>query len=241
MTSGGPEPCSGVCDPHPVDVDVLHAAILPERRAPRQSRSRHRPQCGRLTGPRPSSCRCSRTSGFLEYLKHDPDVPESNVTRRTALGTTGSSGRRRGWSKGSSRCTTDCGGFGQTLVFGLDYSEAREQWLESLDLLQEQVVPKVQHVLPECGSRSPPPADRLGRTSPPRCGSAAGVEAAARPEPDAPRTALPGWTGAGSARRLADCSPCGGGGRVGVPRRVADNGNVAVAVAAPAQGLDDGR
>ena len=34
MTSGGPDARTGVGDPHPVDVDVLHTSILPQNRRP---------------------------------------------------------------------------------------------------------------------------------------------------------------------------------------------------------------
>lgn len=87
--------------------------------------------------------------GFLEYLKHDPDVADSDVDPAYCA--------RHNWIIGSPETVVerleevydDCGGFGQVLVFGFDYSETPEPWLESLGLLQEQVLPKVQHLLPE--------------------------------------------------------------------------------------------
>ena len=43
----------------------------------------------------------------------------------------------------------DCGGFGQILVFGFDYLDNPGAWLESLRLLQEQVLPRVAHLTPK--------------------------------------------------------------------------------------------
>lgn len=87
--------------------------------------------------------------GFLDFLKHDPDVPDSDVDPAYCA--------RHNWIIGSPETVVerleqvydDCGGFGQILVFGFDYSETPEPWLESLGLLQEQGLPKVQHLLPE--------------------------------------------------------------------------------------------
>ena len=86
--------------------------------------------------------------GFLEYLKHDPDVADSDVDAAYCA--------KHNWLIGSPETVAerleqvydDCGGFGQILVFGFDYSENPEAWLNSLGLLQEQVLPKVQHLVP---------------------------------------------------------------------------------------------
>ena len=86
--------------------------------------------------------------GFLEYLKHDPDVADADVDAAYCA--------RHNWLVGSpdtvaeklEQVYEECGGFGQILVFGFDYSEDPEPWLTSLGLLQEQVLPKVQHLVP---------------------------------------------------------------------------------------------
>ena len=42
----------------------------------------------------------------------------------------------------------ECGGFGQILVFGFDYSDDPAPWLQSLTALQEDVLPRVAHLVP---------------------------------------------------------------------------------------------
>ena len=118
--------------------------------------------CARCSSPRPTrrrgACRSSSMMGrmmgeyflpllanfgFLDYLKHDPDVADSDVDAAYCA--------RHNWIIGSPETVVEklekvydeCGGFGQILVFGFDYSENPEPWLESLGLLQEQVLPKV--------------------------------------------------------------------------------------------------
>ncbi len=61
--------------------------------------------------------------GFLDYLKHDPDVPDSDVTVEYCA--------RQNWLIGSpatvaeklARVYEEVGGFGQILVFGFDYAD----------------------------------------------------------------------------------------------------------------------
>ena len=66
--------------------------------------------------------------GFLEYLKHDPDVPDSDVTPEYCA--------QHNWLIGSpatvaeklERVYDEVGGFGQLLVFGFDYVDNPQAW-----------------------------------------------------------------------------------------------------------------
>ncbi len=101
---------------------------------------------GRMMGN--TSCRCWANFGFLDYLKHDPSVPDSDVTPEYCA--------KHNWLIGSpatvaeklERVYNDVGGFGGLLVFGFDYSEKPEAWHTSLRLLAEEVAPRIRHLTP---------------------------------------------------------------------------------------------
>jgi len=84
--------------------------------------------------------------GFLEYLKHDPAVPDSDVTVEYCA--------KRNWLIGSPATVAEkieaiyheLGGFGAMLVFGFDYSEHGAAWRHSLELLQQEVLPRLRHL-----------------------------------------------------------------------------------------------
>ena len=86
--------------------------------------------------------------GFLECLKHSPDVPDSDVNAEYCA--------RHNWVIGSpstcveklERVYDEVGGFGQILVFGFDYAENPEAWHTSLGLLATEVLPRVAHLVP---------------------------------------------------------------------------------------------
>ena len=86
--------------------------------------------------------------GFLEYLKHDPSVADSDVTPEYCA--------RHNWLIGSpatvaeklERIYREAGGFGGLLVFGFDYADNPEAWHTSLRLLIEEVGPRVAHLVP---------------------------------------------------------------------------------------------
>jgi alkanesulfonate monooxygenase SsuD/methylene tetrahydromethanopterin reductase-like flavin-dependent oxidoreductase (luciferase family) len=86
--------------------------------------------------------------GFLEYLKHDPEVPDSDVTPEYCA--------KHNWLIGSPKTVTEkleriyheAGGFGGLLVFGFDYADNPEAWHTSLRLLAEEVGPRVAHLKP---------------------------------------------------------------------------------------------
>jgi alkanesulfonate monooxygenase SsuD/methylene tetrahydromethanopterin reductase-like flavin-dependent oxidoreductase (luciferase family) len=87
--------------------------------------------------------------GFKDYLKHQPDVPDSDVTVEYCA--------RHNWLVGAPRTVAekiekvyeDVGGFGQLLVFGFDYADDPQAWRHSLRLIQEEVKPRVAHLRPE--------------------------------------------------------------------------------------------
>jgi alkanesulfonate monooxygenase SsuD/methylene tetrahydromethanopterin reductase-like flavin-dependent oxidoreductase (luciferase family) len=86
--------------------------------------------------------------GFLEYLKHDPSVPDSDVTVEYCA--------KHNWLIGSPNTVAekieqvyeDVGGFGQLLVFGFDYADTPEVWKTSLTMIKNEVGPKVAHLNP---------------------------------------------------------------------------------------------
>ncbi len=86
--------------------------------------------------------------GFKEYLKHHPDVPDSDVTVEYCA--------RHNWLIGSPRTVAqkiekvyeEVGGFGQVLVFGFDYVDNPLAWHNSLRLIAEEVAPRVAHLQP---------------------------------------------------------------------------------------------
>ena len=83
---------------------------------------------------------------FLQYLKHEPSVPDSDVTPEYCA--------KHNWIIGSPSTVTEkiqrvhdeVGGFGHLLVFGFDYVEDSEAWRRSLELLAKEVLPKVRHL-----------------------------------------------------------------------------------------------
>jgi alkanesulfonate monooxygenase SsuD/methylene tetrahydromethanopterin reductase-like flavin-dependent oxidoreductase (luciferase family) len=87
--------------------------------------------------------------GFLEYLKHDPSVPDSDVTPDYCA--------KHNWLIGSpstvaeklERVYDEVGGFGTLLVFCFDYAEKSEAWRTSMQLLAKEVLPRVKHLVPK--------------------------------------------------------------------------------------------
>jgi alkanesulfonate monooxygenase SsuD/methylene tetrahydromethanopterin reductase-like flavin-dependent oxidoreductase (luciferase family) len=86
--------------------------------------------------------------GFLEFLKHSPDVPDSDVTAEYCA--------RHNWVVGSPRTVTrrleeiydELGGFGCLLLFCFDYAENPGVWLHSMELLAKEVIPSLAHLEP---------------------------------------------------------------------------------------------
>ena len=86
--------------------------------------------------------------GFLEYLKDDPNVPDSDVTPEYCA--------EKNWLVGSPSTVAekleavyeDVGGFGSLLLFCFDYADQPEAWHNSMRLLMEEVKPRVAHLKP---------------------------------------------------------------------------------------------
>ena len=84
--------------------------------------------------------------GFFEYLKHDPDVPDSDITPEYCA--------RHNWIVGSPDTVVEkieemsdgVGGFGTMLMLGFDYADDSEAWHNSLRLLSQEVLPRVAHL-----------------------------------------------------------------------------------------------
>ena len=87
--------------------------------------------------------------GFLQYLKHDQSVPDSDVTPEYCA--------KHNWLIGSPKTVAeklegvynDVGGFGGLLVFGFDYVEKPDAWHNSLRMLAEDVAPRIKHLTPK--------------------------------------------------------------------------------------------
>ena len=86
--------------------------------------------------------------GFKDYLKHQPDVPDSDVTVEYCAKHNWIIGSPKTVAEKIERIYNDVDGFGQLLVFGFDYVESPEAWKTSLGLLQSEVLPKVKHLVP---------------------------------------------------------------------------------------------
>jgi alkanesulfonate monooxygenase SsuD/methylene tetrahydromethanopterin reductase-like flavin-dependent oxidoreductase (luciferase family) len=86
--------------------------------------------------------------GFLEFLKHDPAIPDSDVTPEYCA--------HHNWLVGSPTTVAEkleaiydeVGGFGTILLFCFDYSENPEAWHHSMRLLAQEVMPRVAHLTP---------------------------------------------------------------------------------------------
>lgn len=84
--------------------------------------------------------------GFFEFLKHDPDVPDSDITPEYCA--------QHNWVIGSPDTVAEkieamhdeVGGFGTLLVLGFDYLEDPEPWRDSLRMLKQEVMPKLEHL-----------------------------------------------------------------------------------------------
>jgi len=81
--------------------------------------------------------------GFLKFFKHDPEIPDSDVTPEYCI--------EHNWIVGSPETATekieklyqDVGGFGTLLPLGYDYSEIPGVWRHSMELLSQKVMPRL--------------------------------------------------------------------------------------------------
>jgi alkanesulfonate monooxygenase SsuD/methylene tetrahydromethanopterin reductase-like flavin-dependent oxidoreductase (luciferase family) len=85
---------------------------------------------------------------FTEFLKHQPGVPDSDVTPEYCA--------RHNWLVGSPATVIErlhqiyeqVGGFGTLLLFCFDYSENPQAWRHSMELLAREVMPKFKGLVP---------------------------------------------------------------------------------------------
>src|SRR6267143_320348 len=86
---------------------------------------------------------------FTEFLKHRPDVPDSDVTPEYCA--------RHNWLVGAPATVAEklhaiyeeVGGFGTLLLFCFDYSENPKAWRHSLELLAREVMPRFKNLVPK--------------------------------------------------------------------------------------------
>jgi len=91
---------------------------------------------------------------FLEFLKHDQSVADSDVTPEYCA--------KHNWVVGSpatvreklEKIYHEVGGFGTILVFCFDYQDNPSAWRNSMQLLAQEVMPKVQHLKPTLAARA---------------------------------------------------------------------------------------
>jgi alkanesulfonate monooxygenase SsuD/methylene tetrahydromethanopterin reductase-like flavin-dependent oxidoreductase (luciferase family) len=86
--------------------------------------------------------------GFTEYLKHNPEVADQDVTPAYCA--------QHNWLIGSPKTVADrlrqvyeeVGGFGVLLVYCFDYADAPDAWHNSMRLLAEEVLPLCKDLVP---------------------------------------------------------------------------------------------
>jgi alkanesulfonate monooxygenase SsuD/methylene tetrahydromethanopterin reductase-like flavin-dependent oxidoreductase (luciferase family) len=96
-----------------------------------------------------------RNFKFLDYLKHAPDVADSDVTVEYLA--------RHNWLVGTPEQVADkaasmfddLGGFGHLVMLGTDYVEQPEAWRECMRLAAQEVMPKIRHLQPTVVSEPP--------------------------------------------------------------------------------------
>lgn len=92
--------------------------------------------------------RVAKDYGLLQWYKHDPSVPDSDMTVDYMA--------QHAWIVGSPATVREklehyydrTGGFGTLLVFGVDHVEHASAWHESLQALATEVHPKLSHLEP---------------------------------------------------------------------------------------------
>jgi alkanesulfonate monooxygenase SsuD/methylene tetrahydromethanopterin reductase-like flavin-dependent oxidoreductase (luciferase family) len=86
--------------------------------------------------------------GLIEFLKHDPDVPDDDVTPEYCAAHNWLVGSPATVAEKLERLHDELGGFGVLLVYCFDYVENPEAWQTSVRLLAEEVLPRVAHLTP---------------------------------------------------------------------------------------------
>jgi alkanesulfonate monooxygenase SsuD/methylene tetrahydromethanopterin reductase-like flavin-dependent oxidoreductase (luciferase family) len=84
--------------------------------------------------------------GFIEYLKHDPGLADSDITAAYCA--------KHNWIVGSPDTVVEkiaamhhrMGGFGNILLLGIDYADTPDAWRHSLELLSKEVMPRCRNL-----------------------------------------------------------------------------------------------
>jgi alkanesulfonate monooxygenase SsuD/methylene tetrahydromethanopterin reductase-like flavin-dependent oxidoreductase (luciferase family) len=84
--------------------------------------------------------------GYLHAMKHDLDVPDSDVTPDYLAKTTWLVGSPETVAERLAEQYEDLGGFGTVLMSGYDYSEDPEPWRRSMELMATEVMPRLAHL-----------------------------------------------------------------------------------------------
>jgi alkanesulfonate monooxygenase SsuD/methylene tetrahydromethanopterin reductase-like flavin-dependent oxidoreductase (luciferase family) len=87
--------------------------------------------------------------GFTEFLKHDPGVPDGDVTPEYCAHHNWLVGAPRTVVEKLHRVYDEVGGFGTLLVFCFDYTENPQAWYHSMELLAREVMPQFKNVTPK--------------------------------------------------------------------------------------------
>jgi alkanesulfonate monooxygenase SsuD/methylene tetrahydromethanopterin reductase-like flavin-dependent oxidoreductase (luciferase family) len=84
--------------------------------------------------------------GVIQFLKHDENVADSDVTPEYCATHNWLIGSPKTVIEKIERMYAEVGGFGSLLLFCFDYSENPEAWRDSMRLLAEEVMPKLAHL-----------------------------------------------------------------------------------------------
>ena len=99
---------------------------------------------GRMT--RQYSLKVVQAFGALPFLKHDKDVPDSDVTIEYLARTSWLIGSPETVARKIEALHDQVGGFGALLVLGFDYLDQPQAWRRSLELLATEVAPRLKHL-----------------------------------------------------------------------------------------------
>jgi alkanesulfonate monooxygenase SsuD/methylene tetrahydromethanopterin reductase-like flavin-dependent oxidoreductase (luciferase family) len=84
--------------------------------------------------------------GVIQFLKHDPEIADSDVTPEYCATHNWLIGSPKTVVEKIERMYEEVNGFGALLLFCFDYSENPKAWHHSMELLANEVMPKVAHL-----------------------------------------------------------------------------------------------
>jgi len=89
-----------------------------------------------------------RAFGALPFLKHDPSVPDSDVTVEYLARTSWLIGSPATVAEKIEQLYEQVGGFGVLLALAFDFLDEPGPWKRSLELLSREVLPRIAHLKP---------------------------------------------------------------------------------------------